>query len=143
MKTDGSYLWHTFHDASLAPASKVRVAASDHDVFIATNVNAARLGPAGESPLLPFHGSEDIYVTKFSDTGLYQWHGYYGSADFDAIADIALTSTGTLAITGYAESPWLGANGAQPTTPFNTASFQEGVTLGLNASDGNYLESAQ
>nr|WP_269144605.1 SBBP repeat-containing protein [Methylicorpusculum oleiharenae] len=147
LKSDGSYLWHSFQDASLATlinssaGRRMRVVAdTDRSVLISGTADAARLGPDGSKPLEPFHGSHDIFVTKYSEDGEYQWHGYYGSADRDELADLKLTDTGALVITGYAESSWAAPTGAGPATPFNTASFfQEGVVFSLNAADGLFF----
>jgi hypothetical protein len=115
--TDGAYVWHTFHGSSGSTDYGQGIALDQSaNIYIAGGSNFTWNGP-GDTP--PLHGhaggsTYDFSVLKLNNTGTYQWHTFYGSADYDFVRDIALDQSANIYVTGESWLSWNGPGGENP-----------------------------
>ena len=84
-------------------------------------------GPDGQSPLNEHTGGydSDIVVIKLDESGLYQWHTFFGEAtDIDFGSSIDVDGNGNIFIAGNSNRSWDGPGNSSP----------------LNAHAGGYSE---
>lgn len=97
---NGAYQWHTFYSTS---ATRLAVDASGN-VLLGGSDSAAWLGDNNTQPLDPYHGLIDISLVKLSATGQYQWHTFYGTADYNESASgLAARTDGSILLAGSAK----------------------------------------
>jgi hypothetical protein len=129
LSSNGAYQWHTFQGGAGAEAGG-RLALNNGSVYLMGSSNATWLGNGVTAPLHPYSGKTDIVVVKLADTGAYQWHTFYGSADDDGGAAIfgmdglAADSAGNIFVSTLSSKKWQGDNGAEPRqTPTNSGGW--------------------
>jgi hypothetical protein len=111
----GSYQWHTYYGAMASAADEagyaLAVDASRGTLYLTGSAPDSWLGDASTQPLHAFSGgggySTDIFALKLDSDGGYQWHTFYGAADYDDFGyGIAVDGTGSPAIAGYSFDTW-------------------------------------
>lgn len=58
------------------------------------------------TPLNPHAGMADAYIAKLDSNGIWQWHTFMGSADFDGCGAIALDTSGNIFVAGLSDNTW-------------------------------------
>ncbi len=120
----GGYLWHTFYGYY---AYDVAVAANG-DLYVAEE-GCGWLGDNDAAPLHSCSGGTDWAVLKLNGAGAYQWHTFYGSAQYDTFglsARIALDPNGGVYFTGASRGNWSGDGGVPPLHP-----YENSISLGV------------
>ena len=60
------------------------------------------------------NGWWDCFVVKLNSVGAYQWHTFFGSADYDGGNRIIVDKNGNLYIAGRSNATWNGPNNELP-----------------------------
>jgi hypothetical protein len=116
---NGSYQWHTFYGSS-ADDWGMDIVTDTYGSVYATGVGFATWnGPAGQSPLHPYAGGNEIFVLKLNPSGSYQWHTFYGTSYGDYGMNIVTNGSGNIYITGESGAPWNGPAGQSPLHPYS------------------------
>jgi hypothetical protein len=110
----GEYQWHTFYGSPEYNEGYAIAVDGSGGVYITGFDEGSWNGPAGQAPLHAYSGGWDIGVLKLDAAGAYQWHTFYGSADWDLSNAIALDKGGGLYITGDSLGGWYGPAGQAP-----------------------------
>jgi hypothetical protein len=132
----GAYLWHTFSDGSF-PSDLV---VDGSESLYLTGTTLSWDGPAGQSPLHPYSGTvfeEDLYVLKLDAGGAYQWHTFYGSADWDGGTSLDVDASGSVRVTGDSAMTWDGPDGQSPLRDHLEVYDDDAFVLALDP-DGAY-----
>jgi uncharacterized delta-60 repeat protein len=120
LNSDGIYQWHTFYGSVSDDYSYSITTDSDDNIYIIGNSDTAWTGPSGELPLHSYSGfGIDIFIIKLNSDGIYQWHTFYGSGDYDYGYDIATDSDDNIYVTGYSWAAWIGPSGELPLHPYS------------------------
>jgi hypothetical protein len=116
---DPTYQWHTFYGSADEDKGYGIAVDGSGNVYVTGYSERAWNGPNGESPLHAHSGGSkyDIVVLKLDSTGAYQWHTFYGSADWDEGYGIAVDGSGNVYVTGESFSPWNSPSGQSPLHP--------------------------
>jgi len=115
LDNSGIYQWHTYYGAGAGAADEagygIAAAANGSAVYITGSAPGTWLGDGNTAPLHAFSGgagfSIDIMALKLSNSGVYQWHTFYGGGEYDDIGrGIAVDGSGNPYITGYSYITW-------------------------------------
>jgi len=121
LASDGTYQWHTFYGTSAGPDYAFSVAVDgSNNVYITGFSYKTWNGPLMELPLHAFSGgNKDAFVLKLTSEGVYQWHTFYGSTDYeDEGQGIALDGSGNIYVAIKSYEPWKGPSGESPINAF-------------------------
>jgi hypothetical protein len=118
LNSSGTYQWHTFYGAGNFFSDSGQAVAVDPDgsAYVTGYANANWPGDGGAPPRHAFSGNYDFVVLKLDKDGRYQWHTFYGSAEFDIGFGILFGRDRGVYVAGYSWN-WLGDNGAAPLHP--------------------------
>jgi hypothetical protein len=116
LKLDGSgaYQWHTFYGSSNWQEGYGISTDGNGNIYVTGSSSGTWNGPAGQGPLHPYTGSEDVFVLKLDSGGAYLWHTFYGSSSTDASYGVALDGAGNVYVTGGSGRTWNGPGGEAP-----------------------------
>ena len=89
-------------------------AGNNGNVYITGESYDIWMGSQGESPINDYNGRADIVVLKLDNSGIYQWHGFWGSDNDDLGRGIDANDMGDIYISGSSESGWSGPDGQIP-----------------------------
>ena len=135
MDSNGVYQWHTFYGWGSDGCGGIAVDGAGN-IVVAGDSWASWNGPAGQAPLTPNSGNQDIAVLKLDANGAYQWHTFYGAAGSnDWGYGIAVDGTGNVVVTGGSYTSW---DGPGPKAPLNTITGGGGITIIKLNSAGGY-----
>jgi len=101
LNNSGVYQWHTFYGSADDDYGYSIVIDVSGNAYVAGNSRAT-----WGTPLNLHNGSWDIVVLKLNNSGLYQWHTFYGSSSYDYGNSITLDAIGNAYVTGYSEATW-------------------------------------
>ncbi|MBN1445857.1 MAG: hypothetical protein JW957_07105 [Candidatus Omnitrophica bacterium] len=134
--SNGAYQWHTFYGAPAGEEGRGIAVDAAGSVYVAGNGAQTWTGPAGQNPLHPWMGSNDIMVLKLNNSGAYRWHTFYGS---DSAADygnaVKVYGNSDVYVAGRSHATWQGDDGANPLNGY--AGSSDFMILKLNV-DGEY-----
>ena len=119
LDSSGTYQWHTFYGSSNADWAYGTATDGIGNLYITGYSGATWNGPAGQSPVHPYIGSDDIFVLKLASSGSYQWHIFYGSSTYDHGYAIATDGSGNTYVTGASWGTWNGPAGESPLHPYS------------------------
>lgn len=138
VNSDGTYSWHTFvGGAGNDWANSIAVRGTG--VFIAGDSSNSWSGPGGQAPVNYYAGGSDMMVARFSTSGLYQWHTFYGSSSSDTAKGLTTDSSGYLYVVGGSQATWNGPapSSASPKHAHSGAGY-DWAALKLAADLGTY-----
>jgi len=101
LNSAGTYQWHTFYGSSGYDIGR-GIAVDSSDNVCVTGQSYATWG----SPLNAPAGGGDIVIVKLDSAGVYQWHTFYGSSEYDYGDGIVVDSSGNVYVTGASEATW-------------------------------------
>jgi hypothetical protein len=141
-----SYQWHTFYGSSYSGAAGTdRAYAVAYDangnIYITgmseSNWTDASANPYPTSPLNAHpgtsSGSGSLFVLKLNNSGVYQWHTFYGP-DADCYGfNITVDSNGDILVAGFSDATWNGPSAQAPINAYSGSS-RDVVVLKLNSS---------
>jgi hypothetical protein len=133
LDTEGAYQWHTFYGSADCDYGN-GIAAVGDGAYVTGQSFTSWNGEGGAQPVHSYGGGPDIVVIKLGTDGAYQWHSFYGSADWDYGTGIAAVGDGAY-VTGQSFVTWNGDGGAQPV--HSHGGFQDIVVIKLGT-DGAY-----
>lgn len=136
---DPIYQWHTFYGSGSEDYGDAIAVDANGNIYVTGHSDATWNGPGGFVQPLPKHGhsgSADIVVLKLNSNGLYQWHTFYGSADYESGKSITVDKSGNVYVTGRSGATWNGPGGEPPKNEYSGGST-DALVLKLNSS-GNY-----
>ena len=114
LTSSGAYQWHTFYGSAGGDVGNA-IAYDSGNVYVTGESNAIWNGDGGAAPLHAYSGSSDIFVLKFTSSGAYQWHTFYGSAGAGEFGQgIAADGSGNVYVTGVSDATWNGDGEAPP-----------------------------
>lgn len=116
LNSDGIYQWHTFYGSSGDDMGFSIVANEGGGSYLTGYSDNSWLGDGDVDPFHPYSGGYEIFVLKLDSNGVYQWHTFYGSSEYDLGEDIAVDPTGVY-LTGYSYTPWQGDGNTNPLHP--------------------------
>jgi hypothetical protein len=101
LDSSGAYQWHTFYGSG----------GGDYGYGIALDTNGNVYVTGGSnanwgSPINSHSGGDDIVVLKLDSSGVYQWHTFYGSSNYDWGFGIAVDAGGNVYVTGVSDATW-------------------------------------
>ena len=101
LDTNGTLLWNTFLGGG----------GDEYGYGIAINTNGSSYvaGNSTEtwgSPLLPYSGSNDVFVARLDANGTLLWNTFLGGELVDMVHGIALDTNGNSYVTGYSATTW-------------------------------------
>jgi hypothetical protein len=76
------YAWHTFYGSGSYDDGNAIATDGSGNIYVTGYSGSTWNGPAGQSPVHPYIGSEDIFVLKLASSGSYQWHIFYRSSTY-------------------------------------------------------------
>jgi hypothetical protein len=141
----GEYQWHTFFGVGYGPDFAYSVAVdAQGDVYVTGFSYSSWDGPNGEPPKHEFQGGEkDVFVLKLDSAGEYQWHTFYGSADYeDEGQGIALDADANVYVAVKSYGTWNGPEGVTPLHDYSggaDAGSQTDMAVLKLDSDGEYV----
>ncbi len=94
LDSSGAYQWHTFYGSSSHDGGSGIALDGSGNIYVTGE------SYAWGSPLNAHSGSWDIVVLKLDSGGAYQWHTFYGSANYDYCGNVALDGNGNVYVTG-------------------------------------------
>jgi len=112
--SSGAYRWHTFYGPSEWDDGKAIATDENGNVYVTGTSLETWNGPALQSPLHAYSGSDDIFVLKLNSSGAYQWHTFYGSGTYDYGNAIATDGNGNVYVTGTSFESWNGPDLENP-----------------------------
>ncbi len=115
----GAYQWHTFYGSTSDDYGSGVAVDGNGNSYVTGFSYAAWSGPGNVEPLNMYTGGSDVVIFKLDGGGAYQWHTFYGSADYDYSYGIALSRVGNVYVTGYSDGSW---DGPGNKAPFNAYS---------------------
>ena len=124
LSTAGAYQWHTFYGSSNIDYGR-GIAVVGNGVYVTGYGYATWNGDGNTPPIHAFTGSCDIEVLELDTSGVYQWHTFYGSANYASGLGIA-TRTGGIYVTGSSNATW---NGDGNTSPIHAFSGSNDITI--------------
>jgi hypothetical protein len=131
------YGWHTFYGSHRDNEGHAIAVDKDGNIYVAGYSAAPWLGDGGRKPLHPHSGLYDLVVLKLDSSGAYQWHTFYGSADWVEVAyGIAVDDSGNIYVTGVSTGSWLGDGDTPPLHAFSGG--EEDLFVLKLDSDGAY-----
>ena len=77
----------------------------------------------GGGPLTSVMGSRDVFVAKFSPSGMHLWSKRFGDAGFDTAAAVAVTPAGEIVVTGTFDSATIDFGGGPRANVQSTDGF--------------------
>ncbi|MBI5839741.1 MAG: SBBP repeat-containing protein [Chloroflexi bacterium] len=121
LNSAGNYLWHTFYGSANADYGTDVAVDADGNAYVTGYGLASWNGPGGELPLHAFSSgvSQEIFVLKLNNAGIYQWHTFYGSTTYDYGYGIAVDGSGNVYVTGESAATWKGPGNAAPLYAFS------------------------
>ena len=135
LNSSGAYRWHTFYGPSEWDDGKAITTDGNGNVYITGTSLETWNGPALQSPLHAYSGSDDIFVLKLNSSGAYQWHTFYGSGTYDYGNAIATDGSGNVYITGTSFETW---NGPELENPLHAYSAGDDIFVLKLDSSGAY-----
>ncbi len=114
LDSSGAYQWHTFYGSSGEDYGSGIAIDGSGNLYVTGFSWATWNGPAGQNPLHPYSGYDDIFVLKLDSSGTYQWHTFYGSTNIDYGNAIAIDGSGNLYVTGGSSVTWNGPADQSP-----------------------------
>ncbi len=141
LNSAGVYQWHTFYGSTGQDAG-VGLAVEGASLFVAGTSNVTWSGPAGQSPLHAFSGSgsSELFALKLDADGAFQWHTFYGSADYyEGGSQIAVDGEGNVLIAGAGTGSWNGPAGQAPLHAHSSAGLRTDMIVLKLASSGAFL----
>ncbi|MFO0696972.1 MAG: SBBP repeat-containing protein [Polyangiales bacterium] len=146
--------------SGLSPTSTFQFGTAAQDVSGGAVVDASGnlyvcgivYGALGDQTAL---GNADAFVQKYDATGTLVWTRQFGTSAYDAATAVALTSTGTVVVSGYVNGALPGKTGAGSYDAFlrgydadgnvlftdqnGTSAIEYGVDVATDANGGSYL----
>jgi hypothetical protein len=117
LNASGAYHWHTFYGGAVGSDKGNALAVDGDGVYLAGYSGATWDGPApGDTPLHAHSGGTDLVALKLDTDGIYQWHTFYGSANWDGGTALAVDGGG-LYLAGGSNATWNGPAGQAPLHP--------------------------
>ncbi len=117
LNSAGAYVWHTFYGAVGGDSPTAIDVTSNGDVYV-TGYSPTWQGDNNASPLRAHSGVSgeiNTFILKLNNTGVYQWHTFYGPVSSSYVfTDISADTNDTVYITGTSETNWLGDNNKVP-----------------------------
>jgi hypothetical protein len=113
------YAWHTFYGSGSYDDGNAIATDGSGNIYVTGYSGSTWNGPAGQSPVHPYIGSEDIFVLKLASSGSYQWHIFYRSSTYDHGYGIATDGSGNIYVTGASWGTWNGPDGQSPLHPYS------------------------
>jgi hypothetical protein len=149
----GAYQWHTFSGYTNNGGDTTNAIAIDGSgsIYVTGSSSTNWNGPGvcstpgiSPCPLNNFNATTDIFVLKLNSSGVYQWHTFYGSAEWSSMGAyaMALDGNGGVYVTGWSSSAWNGPGtcstpGASPCPLNDFSGYSDIFVLKLNSS-GDY-----
>jgi len=130
LDSSGAYQWHTFYGSSDDDSGYGIAIDGNGNVYVTGDSRASWNGPAGEPPLHPITGGNDMFVLKLDSIGSYQWHAFYGDTYY---ANIATDGSGSVYVTGTSYNTWSGPTGQLPLHAHSADSISDLYVLKLAA----------
>lgn len=110
------YDWHTFYGSMNSDVSYSVAVDGNGNVVVVGNSSASWIGPGGESPLYVY--PDDVYsnffVLKLDQSGAYQWHAFFGTANYEMAYSVAVDGSNSIYIVGDSFNSWNGPGGESP-----------------------------
>lgn len=102
LSADGSYGWTQTFGGTYYPevGDGISVDALGNIFVVGRFGNSVDFDPSDGQDIHQSAGSEDVFITKYSPEGLYNWTYTVGGTSFDNVYDCSLDTQGTLAVTG-------------------------------------------
>jgi hypothetical protein len=137
--TGGEYLWHTFYGSNLIDDGYSIFVDEDGNVYVTGESDGSWDGPNGENPLNAHYEEQqrDAFVLKLDKDGIYQWHTFFGGADWDIGFSLVIDETGNIFVAGQSGESWTGPNGENPFNEVAGTNANEIFVLKLSSS-GDY-----
>jgi hypothetical protein len=142
---DGSYIWHTFYGGKYGPDYAYSVVTdTDNNVYITGFSNQSWNGPEDQGPEHAFSGDyKDVFVLKLDSAGVYQWHTFYGSTEYeDEGHGISLDGERNVYVAVKSYDTWNGPGTATPLHDYSegaNAGSQTDVAVLKLTRDGAYV----
>jgi hypothetical protein len=137
LRSDGSYVWHTFYGSSSYDYAGGLAVDTGGNIYATGYSYETWNGPVtGNTPLNEHSGSsnDDIFMLKLSSSGAYRWHTFYGSSSDDQGESIAVDTGDNVYLTGYSSATWNGPNSETPLNGHSGNSNNDIFVLKLSSS---------
>jgi len=115
LTTTGDYVWHTFYGSSDLESGNSIAMDGSGGIYVASD-GASWSGDGGALPVHANSGCNNFSVLKLNDSGVYQWHTFYGPfiCGETSASGIAVDIHGDLVVTGGNGGSWQGDDGENP-----------------------------
>jgi hypothetical protein len=149
LNSTGGYQWHTFY-GSVDYYDEVQGIALDEDgnAYVAIKSYYTWKGTGDTLPMNPYSGGgdagnqTDIAVLKLNSTGVYQWHTFLGSTDFNGEdnpgeepTSIAVDDSSNVYVAGFCIGSWNGTGNQAPIHDYSGGN-NDAFMLKLNSTGG-------
>ena len=114
---DPVYQWHAFYGSGSEDYGYGIAVDTSGNVYVTGKSYVSWNGDGDTAPKHPHSGYIDMVVLKLDKEGLYQWHTFYGSKEFDEGLGIAVDISGNVYVTGQSVASWNGDGGTAPKHP--------------------------
>jgi hypothetical protein len=101
LNSSGVLQWNTFMGGTSNDYASAISMDSSGNLYV-TGFSGTTWG----SPLNPYAGGSDAFVTKLNSSGVLQWHTFMGGASNDYAGAISMDSSGNLYIAGFSDATW-------------------------------------
>ncbi len=128
LDSTGTYQWHTFYGSEADDFGR-SIISYGNNIYVIGISWTTWDGPASKSPLNSHSEDGDIVIIKLDNSGLYQWHTFYGSNSWDSSYGITVNQSGIFAA-GYSNAAWNGPSDVAPLNPY--AGLDEMVVVKLD-----------
>ena len=140
VKTDsaGVYQWHTFYGGAAGFDSARGVSVDSVDNIIVAGYSTATFDVGATGPLNAYSGAENssnILIVKMNSSGVYQWHTFYGGAEYDQAAGVSVDSGDNIIVIGESSTTF-NIGGTAPLNAF--ASGTRDIVAVMTNSAGAY-----
>ena len=109
LDSSGQYKWRTFYGSANDDSGIGITADTSGSVYVTGYSTASWQGDNNTSPINPRSGisdNDDIFVLKLDNSGLYQWHTFYGSENADIGNSVSVDGNGNVFVTGLSNGNW-------------------------------------
>ncbi len=120
LNSAGAYQWHTFYGS--AASDEIRGIRTDAagNVYACGNSQGTWQGDGASGPIHAYSGAADHMILKLNNSGVYQWHTFYGSAGAnDYPNDLVLDTNNDIYIQGRSYATWQGDGATAPLKAFS------------------------